>query len=63
MATITVKRTTRERFKRLCLKVETYDKFLNRLLNTLEVGFDNVPELLAKCSAALRQLRQLGKRV
>ena len=47
MATITVKRTTREQFKRLCLKVETH-KFLNRLLNTLEVGFDNVPELLQK---------------
>lgn len=38
MATITVKRTTRERFKRLCLKVETYDKFLNRLLDVLEDG-------------------------
>jgi hypothetical protein len=54
MATITVKRTTRERFKRLCLKVETY-KFLNRLLNTLEVGFDNVPELLRKRQLEVKQ--------
>lgn len=35
-ATITVKKSTRDRFKRLCLKIETYDKFLNRLLDVLE---------------------------
>jgi hypothetical protein len=35
-ATVNVKRATRDRFKRLCLKIETYDKFLNRLLDLLE---------------------------
>jgi len=33
---INVKRATYERCRRLCLKVESYDKFLNRLLDMLE---------------------------
>jgi hypothetical protein len=37
MATITVKRATCERLKRLCLKVETYEKFLNTLLDMAEL--------------------------
>jgi hypothetical protein len=36
MMSINVKRATYERCRRLCLKIETYDMFLNKLLDMFE---------------------------
>ena len=36
MMSINVKRATYERCRRLCLKIETYDDFLNLLLDKFE---------------------------